>query len=248
MSVTAIVPTYREATHAPAVVTALLDHGVDDVVVVDDSPTDRTARAIRDATPQADVDISRRRDADGLASAVLDGFAHADADTYVVCDGDGQHPPRAAAAIGQAVADDAADLVVGSRHTPSGSVADAWSMHRRIVSLGADSLARVAVPPARQLADPLSGLFAVDADVVDPAVGRLDPSGYKILLELLARCPIETVEEVGYEFQTSASASNLDRGEYVAFLRHLGRLSVPSRRQRLVDRVEVGAEASDATD
>ena len=245
MTVAAIVPTYREATHAPAVVSGLLEHGVDSVVVVDDSPSDRTARAVREATPQADVAIIRRPDADGLASAVLDGFAHADAGTYLVCDGDGQHPPAAAAAIGRAVDHDDLDLLVGSRHAPNGSVDAAWSMHRRIISLGADYLARLAVPPARQLTDPMSGLFAVDAAVVASVRDQLRPSGYKIILELLARAPIEAVGEVGYEFQTSASDSNLDRGEYLRYLRHLGRLSLPARRERLVDRVEVGREVSE---
>jgi len=245
MTVAAIVPTYREATHAPAVVSGLLDHGVDSVVVVDDSPSDRTARAVREATPQADVAIIRRPDADGLASAVLDGFAHADAGTYLVCDGDGQHPPAAAAAIGRAVDHDDLDLLVGSRHAPNGSVGADWSMHRRIISLGADYLARLAVPPARQLSDPMSGLFAVDAAVVAPVREKLRPSGYKVLLELLARAPVDDVAEVGYEFQTSASPSNLDRGEYLRYLRHLGRLSWPARRERLVDRVEVGGEVGE---
>jgi len=66
--------------------------------------------------------------------------------------------------------------------------------------------------------------------VVDPVLPRLRPAGYKIILELLARCPIDEVAEVGYAFQTSESDSNLGAREYVRYLRHLGRLSVPSRR------------------
>jgi hypothetical protein len=62
---------------------------------------------------------------------------------------------------------------------------------------------------------------------------------------LLARAPVDEVAEVGYEFKTSASPSNLDRGEYLRYLRHLGRLSLPARRERLVDRVEVGQEVSE---
>jgi dolichol-phosphate mannosyltransferase len=235
MTVSAVVPTYQEAQTAPDVVTALSEVVADEVVVVDDSPTRATIEAILAAAPETTV---VRRAGDGLASAVIRGFAAASGDTYVVCDGDGQHPPATAAELAHRVRLDGVDLAVGSRHTPAGRVADAWPMRRRLISLGADILARAAVPPARQLRDPLSGLFAVDAAVVEPALERLAPAGYKILLELLARCPIESVAEVGYEFRTTDSESNLGAREYARYLRHLGRLTVPSRRREpLAERV-----------
>jgi len=172
---------------------------------------------------------------------VIRGFEAAAGETYVVCDADGQHPPAAALELAHRVAYDGADLAIGSRHTPDGEVAEAWPMGRRIISLGADYLARAAVPPARGLTDPLSGLFAVDAAVVDPALDRLDPAGYKVLLELLARCPIDEVVEVGYRFAPADSNSNLGPREYARYLRHLGRLSVPSRRREpLAERVGSG--------
>jgi len=227
MTTTAVVPTYQEAQTAPDVLDSLRDHGITEAIVVDDSPALATAEAIRQRHP--DVTVIHRQD-DGLASAVLRGFAAADGDTYVVCDGDGQHPPAAAAWLASQVERTDADLVVGTRHADGGQVADDWPAHRRLISSGADTLARVAVPPARQLSDPMSGLFAVDAAVVDPVLPRLRPAGYKIILELLARCPIDEVAEVGYAFQTSESESNLGAREYIRYLRHLTRLSVPSRR------------------
>jgi len=233
--IAAIIPTYREPETAPPVVAALREHGVDETIVVDDSPTLATARAVRDAHPDVTV---IHREADGLASAVLRGFAAADGDTYLVVDGDGQHPPTAAADIAAQAATTDADLVVGTRHADGGAVADAWPAHRRVISTGADALARVAVPPARELSDPMSGLFAVDAAVVDPVLPRLRPAGYKIILELLARCAIDDVREVGYQFQPADSESNLGGREYVRYLRHLTRLTVPSR-QRGGDREQV---------
>lgn len=227
MTVSAVVPTYQEAQTAPDVLDSLRDHGIGEAIVVDDSPELATAAAIRDRHPDVTV---IHRDADGLASAVLRGFAAATGDTYVVCDGDGQHPPAAAAWLGSQVERTDADLVVGTRHADGGQVADDWPAHRRVISAGADTLARVAVPPARQLSDPMSGLFAVDSAVVDPVLPRLRPAGYKVILELLARCPIDEVAEVGYAFRTADSDSNLGVREYIRYLRHLTRLSVPSRR------------------
>lgn len=242
MTISAIVPTYREAATAPRVVEQLQSNGIAETIVVDDSPDMQTARAVRRSKPKATV-IHRK--ADGLGSAVLRGFAAASGDTYLVVDGDGQHPPEAAARIAGRVAD-GHDLVVGTRHADGGGVADDWPLRRRIISRGADLLARGVVPPARGLSDPMSGLFAVDAAVVDPALPRLRPSGYKIILEILARCRIESVVEVGYQFETTDSGSNLGMREYLRYLRHLGRLAVPSR-QRGIAREEIiaGGEASE---
>jgi len=241
MTVSAILPTYEEPTTAPEIVATLREYGVGEVVVVDDSPTRETVEAVLAAVPETTI---IRRGGSGLASAVIRGFEAASGETYVVCDADGQHPPAAALELAHRVAYDGADLAIGSRHTPDGEVAEAWPMQRRIISLGADYLARAAVPPARGLTDPLSGLFAVDAAVVDPALERLAPAGYKVLLELLARCPVEEVVEVGYRFAPADSDSNLGAREYVRYLRHLGRLSVPSRRREpLAERVGSGEVA-----
>jgi len=227
MTVSAILPTYNEAATAPDVVGELLAEGLAEAIVVDDSPDLDTARAIRERHPDVTV---IHRDGDGLASAVLRGFAAARGDTYLVVDGDGQHPPAAAARIGRRVDRGDCELCLGTRHADGGAVADEWPLHRRVISTGADRLARVAVPPARGLSDPMTGLFAVDAAVVDPALPRLRPAGYKIILEVLARCAIDEVAEAGYQFQTADSESNLGAREYVRYLRHLARLSVPSRR------------------
>jgi dolichol-phosphate mannosyltransferase len=242
--ISAIVPTYCEPDTAPDVVAELYAHGIEETIVVDDSPTFATADAVRDRHPPTTV---IHRDGDGLASAVIRGFAAATGDTYLVVDGDGQHPPAAAARIAEQVAAGEADLVLGTRHTDGGRVAAAWPTHRRLISRGADLLARVAVPPAREVSDPMSGLFAVDAAVVDSVLPRLRPAGYKISLELLARCPIEEVGEVGYEFRTADSESNLGAREYVRYLRHLVRLTGPSRTES-VGREQVLAEATDGAD
>ena len=241
MTTTAIIPTYQERETAPTVVAELQANGIAETVVVDDSPGLETAKAVRQTHPETTV---IHREADGLASAVLRGMMAASGSTYLVVDGDGQHPPTAAASIARAVEAGDADLAVGTRHADGGGVADDWPAHRRVISAGADALARVAVPPCRELSDPMSGLFAVDAAVVDAVLPRLRPAGYKIILEVLARCDIQTVEEVGYQFQTADSGSNLGLREYLRYLRHLTRLTVPSRqpaagRERVIAAEEV---------
>jgi len=102
MTISAIIPTYCEATTAPRVIEQLQTNGIAETIVVDDSPDMETARAVRRSKLEAAV---IHREADGLGSAVLRGFAAASGDTYVVVDGDGQHPPTAAAAIADRVDD-----------------------------------------------------------------------------------------------------------------------------------------------
>jgi dolichol-phosphate mannosyltransferase len=86
-------------------------------------------------------------------------------------------------------------------------------------------------------------MFAVRADVVKAVRDQLRPTGYKILLELLARCPLDSIEERGYTFRRrAAGGSNLGAGEYIDYVRHLARLSIPSRR---AVNTEVGDVAAD---
>jgi dolichol-phosphate mannosyltransferase len=228
-----ILPTYEEHRTICSVIEAarsVLDSRDYEIVVVDDSPTTRTVDVVHDAYHHdARVDWLHRQ-GDGLASAVLEGFDCAEGDRYVVLDADGQHPPRRVANLLYRL-DAGADLAVCSRHVEGGQVAGDWPTHRRLISQGAEALAQLAVPTARKLSDPMSGYFAVEADVVDPVRERLRPSGYKILLELVARCPIREIAEVPYTFEErDEGASNLGPREYARYAQHLARLTVPARR------------------
>jgi dolichol-phosphate mannosyltransferase len=234
--VAVVVPTYREAETIVDVIEQLhaalhdLDH---QVLVVDDTPDYTTIRAVASEFFSDDRVHCVHRRGDGLASAVLEGFARADADVLAVCDGDGQHPASVVRTL-VAKVQTGADLAVGSRYARGGSVAGDWPAHRRLISWGADTLARVLVPTARRLSDPMSGLFAVDAELIAGVQERLDPSGYKILLEVAARAPVQTVHEVGYTFGArEAGSSSLGPREYARYVHHLAALAIPDRRASL---------------
>lgn len=248
---TVVIPTYEEAHTIGGVVQTVLGSVPHDceVLVVDDSPTPDTVEVVRGIaeTRRAVSAIKRDPSTDetGLSSAVLEGFNEAVGDYYAVLDGDGQHPPRRLTNLLYRL-EAGADLVVASRHVDGGGIAGEWPTHRRWISEVADSLARLAVPQARAISDPMSGFFAVDADVVDGAGRELRPHGYKILLEVLARCPVDHVEEVPYTFQErTEGASSLGPREYVRYLRHLARLTVPSRRPTGSSTTAATAEVSE---
>jgi len=232
-SVSVVLPTYEEHRTVGGVIEAVRDVLEDrdyEIVVVDDSETMRTVNVIRECYDDDPRVRLYPRHQSGLASAVLVGFQFADGDRYAVLDADGQHPPRRVANLLYRL-DDGADLAVCSRHVDGGQVAGEWPVHRRLISRGAETLAQLAVPTARKLSDPMSGYFAVEADVVDPVRERLRPSGYKILLELVARCPVREIAEVPYTFEErEEGTSNLGPREYARYIRHLARLTVPARR------------------
>jgi len=230
-SASVVLPTYNEAQTILPIVSQLLDaESVGEIVVVDDDSPDETWRAVAEQFGVEDVTVIRRTEESGLSSAVLRGFDEANGDVLACMDADGQHPVGSALTLIRAV-ESGDDLAVGTRRSANGEVADDWPVHRRVVSWGASALAWSAVPQSRGLTDPMSGLFAVRADVVEAARDRLRPTGYKILLELLARCPVDDVAEYGYTFrERDEGESNLGAAQYLNYVRHLTRLSVPSRR------------------
>lgn len=229
---TVVIPTYNEAETAPVIVGQLLEYDiVDEIVVVDDDSPDGTARVVRDRFgDREDCQIICRSEASGLSSAVLRGFDAASCPVLTVMDGDGQHPVGGAATGARLVCETDSEMAVGSRRGASGDIADGWSLWRRLVSDGATGLAKLAVPQTRGLSDPMTGLFAIEAELVDSVRDQLRPTGYKIGLELLARCPVDSVAEFGYVFrEREHGSSNLGPKQYLEYVRHLGRLSVPSR-------------------
>lgn len=233
--VTVVLPTYNEAGTVRDAISGVrysLSDRDPEVIVVDDDSPDRTVARVREVYGDSDrVRCIRRTDESGLASAVLRGIDEASHDTVAVMDADLQHPPRALPRLVLPVEVGYADIAVGSRRAPGGDVAADWPLWRRFVSHGATALSWAAVPRSRQVSDPMSGFFAVRRDVVQAVRDDLNPCGYKILLELLARCPVENVHETGYEFlPREKGESNLGPREYVRYVRHLGRLLVPARR------------------
>ena len=221
-----IVPTYNEGENVGPLLErierALGDRPYDyEVVVVDDDSPDGTWRRAAEYADRYPVTAVRRLEEQGLATAVVRGIEEASSDRIAVMDADLQHPPEALPEFVDRLRD-GADVVVGSRKAPGGSYGD-FGPGRRIVSAAATLLARIAVPELRAVDDVQSGFFAFRRDVVE---GRpLSPSGYKILIEILAVGSYAEVAEVGYAFDDRrAGESNLDAGVASAYLRHLADL------------------------
>lgn len=223
--VSVIIPTLNEAASLPRLVprvAAALAGRAFEIVVVDDDSADGTVEACAELSRQFPLRLIVRRDRrDGLSGAVLEGFARATGDVLVVMDADLQHPPEKIPGLLAALETPGVEFALGSRYAPGGSVAERWSVARRVNSWIATALAR---PFAGAVRDPMSGFFAIPRRVFERGA-HLTPLGYKIALELMCKCRVTRVQEVPIHFASrEAGASKLTVAQQFRYLEHLSRL------------------------
>ena len=199
MQVSIIVPTYNEARSlselAGRLFAALQGAGLEgELVVVDDGSPDGTGAIAEELARRYPMQVLHRPAKSGLASAVLEGMARAQGDILVVMDADLSHPPEVVPRLVAPILAGKADLAVASRYVRGGGVAQ-WPWTRRLVSWGANLLARPLVP----MRDATSGFFAVRREVLEGV--SLNPIGFKIGLEVMARGRYRRFVEVPYIFE-----------------------------------------------
>jgi len=142
-----VLPTYNEAENLgpiSAAILAALPRAT--LLVVDDGSPDGTGTIADNlAAVDARIRVRHRPAKQGLGRAYLDGFSVAlagGATTVVQMDADWSHEPAVLPALVRPIADDEADLVIGSRYVRGGGVVD-WGIGRRVISRGGSLFARV---------------------------------------------------------------------------------------------------------
>ncbi len=228
-SLSLVIPTYNESKNISKLI-AILDNLLSSIfeqnyelIVVDDDSPDRTWEVAQSLIPKyPQLRVIRRQQEQGLCTAVIRGWQAATGQILGVIDGDLQHPPQTLLRLIAAIKD-GADLAVASRHVSGGGVSD-WSLNRRLLSRGAQTLGLIILPGViGRVSDPLSGYFLVRRNAI--AQCNLNPLGYKILIEILARGKINKITEVGYIFQErQAGTSKVTKQHYFDYLQHLLRL------------------------
>jgi dolichol-phosphate mannosyltransferase len=132
-----VVPTYLEVENIEEALTRIRTHAPDvDVLVVDDSSADGTADVARSVAARlGHIDVLVRPKKTGLGEAYRAGFAEGIERGYEVLvqmDADLSHDAAALPSILDGI-DEGADLVIGSRYVPGGSIPH-WPWHRRALS------------------------------------------------------------------------------------------------------------------
>ena len=201
----------------PRLAAALAGHKWE-LIIVDDGSPDGTADLAESYAPAHPVRVVRRPGKAGLASAVLAGFGDARGDVLLVMDADLSHPPEAVPSLVSAI-DQGADLAVGSRYVKGGGTKD-WPLKRRIVSRAACLMGNVLVP----VRDCTSGFFAIRRSAIDGV--KLNPIGFKIGFEVMARAKYKKVVEVPYVFRDrELGKSKFGRREILQYLVQLGQVA-----------------------
>jgi dolichol-phosphate mannosyltransferase len=142
-----VIPTYNELENLPRIVKRVRASVPEaHILVADDNSPDGTAE-VADALAATDdhVHVMHRLGKEGLGAAYLAGFAWAlenDFDVVVEMDADGSHQPEQLPLLLDALRD--ADLVLGSRYVPGGSVVN-WPKSRELLSRGGNWYTRRAL-------------------------------------------------------------------------------------------------------
>jgi dolichol-phosphate mannosyltransferase len=232
-----ILPTFNEADGIQEVLRrasqALEKAGEEyELIVVDDSSPDYTADLAEALAGEIPVRVLRRPGRQGLATAVVDGWRMARGDVLGVMDADLQHPPEVLTRLALALRSQDVDLVIATRSGPGGGSSADWAWKRRLTSWAARHMAACVLPRTlAEVSDPMSGMFLVRARALEGV--RLEPTGYKILLEILGKAHYREVVEVSFLFQArSRGSSKLGPRESLQYISHLGRLARSTGQRR----------------
>lgn len=176
--VVAGIPAYNEELTIGTVVLLALDY-VDEVVVVDDGSTDRTAVVAR----KAGATVLRHEENEGKGVAIrslVDYLRERKLGACVLFDGDGQHAPADIPGVVEPVVDGDADLVIGSRYVEGGT-SDGIPLYRRV---GQQVLDLATTFPTRtHLTDTQSGFRALSAEALQ--VMSTSANGFGVESEMI---------------------------------------------------------------
>jgi dolichol-phosphate mannosyltransferase len=153
-----VIPTFNEAKNIRSLVEAVIEcslPGPRFVIVDDDSPdgTWKIAEQLsseyagtEDWTGQASVTLIRRSAKMGLGSAYIEGFQHAlssGAEYVLQMDADFSHSPHYVSQMLGVMLATGADVVIGSRYVPGGTLDQGWGKGRRLLSWWANQYSRI---------------------------------------------------------------------------------------------------------
>jgi len=197
-----ILPTYNESENIQKLIPILFElfskENIEaEIIVVDDDSPDLTWKvAMQLSEIYPSLHVIRRFHNKGLSSAVLAGMEVAKGKYLGVMDSDFQHDEKILPKMIKALEE--YEIVVGSRVVEEGGYRD-WGLVRKLMSQFATFLAKLILPI--QVQDPLSGFFVLRREVYEEVSPLVNPRGFKILLEFLARKRKLKVKEIGYIFR-----------------------------------------------
>jgi dolichol-phosphate mannosyltransferase len=191
MRATVCLPTYNERENLEPMLRALGEHGVD-VLVIDDNSPDGTGKLADRLARELDyVEVLHRPRKEGLGPAYLAGFRRAlarGAERILEMDCDFSHDPKDVPRLLGATDD--ADLALGSRYVEGGEIPN-WGLIRRAVSAGGSLYARLIL--SGPIHDQTAGFRCYRAEV-------------------LRTIDLDAIHSKGYAFQIESTYRTLRAG------------------------------------
>ena len=236
-----IIPTYNEAENI-RLITDRVRRAVPsvDILVADDNSPDGTG-AIADELAASDnhIFVLHRPGKNGLGEAYKAGFAWAKDkgyDVVVEMDADGSHAPEELPRLLDALRE--ADVVLGTRYVPGGSVHN-WPLHRLLLSRGGNIYIRMAL--GMPFKDATGGYRAYRMGVLDTIdVATVASQGYSFQVELAWRAYKQglRVAEVPITFtERELGASKMSGNIFKEQLLRVTVWGVQSRKAALLDKL-----------
>jgi dolichol-phosphate mannosyltransferase len=228
LPVSIVIPTYKEVNNLAALLAEIHSIAFNgrqfEVILVDDNSQDGSLELINKLhstypTTRMIIHEGQR----GLSRSVMYGCTKAAYPLIVSMDADLSHPVSIIPAMLQYIESGQAEMVMGSRYVPGGSVEEKWPLRRKLISklcaLATKSLLRLSVN------DPLSGFFAIHQSTLQR--GKItNPSGWKIALEIMVKCHVSKIIEIPIHFQDRRfGKSKLNARVGAAFIKQLSELA-----------------------
>jgi dolichol-phosphate mannosyltransferase len=235
-----VVPTYNEVDNLAWIVGRLRTAQPDlHVLVVDDNSPDGTGKVAEELAAADDhVSVLHRTEKGGLGAAYKHGFGVALDEGFDVIgemDADGSHQPEQLHLLLDALAD--ADLVIGSRWVPGGSVVN-WPFRRELLSRGGNLYVRVLLGVAVRDATAGFRLFRRSAlEAID--LDSVESTGYVFQTDMVVRCLRQglRVREVPIEFIERVRGDSKMSGQVATeSLRRITAWGLRERREQLAGR------------
>ena len=153
MKIVVVIPTYNEKQNIAGTIDGIeaivanigREHQLE-ILVIDDNSPDGTAELVKDKGRQfGNVKLLPNKEKQGLGAAYVKAFQYAlaklGAEAVFEYDADGSHQPQYIPGMIKEL-DKGADVVVGSRYVPGGSMPDNWGWNRKLISYFGNFIAR----------------------------------------------------------------------------------------------------------
>ncbi len=219
-----IIPTFNEAENIERLFLRFKKikkmMGDYEIIIADSNSKDSTIKKAEEKAEEMKLNVKTincgSRD---LSNSVVYALKKAKGNMMGAMDADLQHPPEMIPKMIDKLKKK--DIVIASRFVKGSEIG--FGFRRLFVSKAYRLLSYLFVPNIFNIKDPASGFFMFKKKILKGV--KLNPVGFKILLEILAKANYKDVEEISFKFEERKKGeSNFNLKQSVLASRHLLRL------------------------